>query len=221
MPLITHWTSKDLDALPQIEGVRYEIIDGDLYVSTPPCWTSKDLCRFPADLGLRYEIIDGELYVSTAPSLDHQYTCRRLTAHLDAWCLTTALGEVFPEPGLIFAPDRDVLPDVVWISHQRLQGAEDQAGHLTRAPELVIEVLSPGPTNAYRDREVKLALYSRQEVEEYWIVDPVAQTVNVYRPVEGALVQVEVLGTEDTLTSVLLLPGFSCPVSMLFRQVEG
>ena len=59
MPLIAHWTSKDLDALPQIEGVRYEIIDGELYVSTPPCWTSKDLCRFPADLGLRYEIIDG------------------------------------------------------------------------------------------------------------------------------------------------------------------
>ena len=36
MPLITHWTSKDPDVLPQIEGVRYEIIDGDLYVSTPP-----------------------------------------------------------------------------------------------------------------------------------------------------------------------------------------
>ena len=85
MPLIAHWTSKDLDVLPKIEGVRYEIIDGELYVSTSPCWTSKDLKRFPTDLGLRYEIIDGELYVSTAPSFRHQYAASRLIARLDAW----------------------------------------------------------------------------------------------------------------------------------------
>jgi len=216
MPLITHWTSKDLDVLPQIEGVRYEIIDGDLYVSTPPCWTSKDLDRFPADLGLRYEIIDGELHVSTAPSFRHQYAASRLVEALGAWSRTTGRGIAVATPGLIFAPDRDVIPDVVWISHQRLQGAEDQAGHLTRAPELVVEVLSPGPTNAFRDREVKLSLYSRQGVDEYWIVDPVAQTVDVYRPVAGQLALAGALGTQDTLASALL-PGFSCPVSTLFR----
>jgi hypothetical protein len=44
MPTITHWTSKDLDALPQLEGVRYEIIEGDLYVSTAPSLTHQYTC---------------------------------------------------------------------------------------------------------------------------------------------------------------------------------
>ncbi len=180
-------------------------------------WTSKDLDAFPRDDGTRYEIIDGDLYVSTAPSLHHQYTARRLIAVLDAWRLATPLGEIFPEPGLTFAADNDVIPDLVWISHSRLQDAEDPAGHLTRAPELVIEVLSPGPTNTRRDREIKLALYGRQGVDEYWIVDPLAHTIDVYRQGEGRLAHVDGLTAEDTLTSALL-PGFSCPVHTLFRM---
>jgi Uma2 family endonuclease len=184
MPTIKHWTSKDLDALPSDEWHRYEIIDGDLYVSTAPSW-------------------------------HHQYACRRLTAVLDTWCLAHGLGEVLPGPGLLFASDQDVIPDLVWISQQRLQGALDQAGHLTRAPELVIEVLSPGRTNERRDREVKLALYSRQGVEEYWIVDPLAQTLDLYRQQDGILFHLAHLTRENTLTSPLL-PGFRCPVEDLF-----
>ena len=179
-------------------------------------WTSKDLELLPKNDGKRYEIMNGELYVSTAPSLHHQYTLRRLIAVLDAWSLATALGEIFPEPGLIFADDNDVRPDVVWISHSRLQDAEDPAGHLTRAPELVIEVTSPGPTNTRRDREVKLALYGRQGVDEYWIVDPLARTIDVYRQQAGRLAHVGGLTAADMLTSPLL-PDFRCPVSTLFR----
>jgi Uma2 family endonuclease len=216
MPLITHWTSKDLAALPQIEGVRYEIIDGELWVSTAPCWTSKDLERFPTDLGLRYEILDGELHVSTAPSFRHQYAASRLVEELGAWSRTSGRGMAVCTPGLIFAPDQDVIPDVIWVSHERLQGAEDQAGHLTRAPELVVEVTSPGRANALRDREFKRDLYSRQGVEEYWIVDPLAHTLDVYRQQAGQLVHVEGLSVDDTLTSPLL-PGFGCQVATLFR----
>jgi Uma2 family endonuclease len=181
-------------------------------------WTSKDLEALPQKEGTRYEIIDGELYVSTAPSWHHQYAASRLIALLDAWSRVTGLGEAVVAPGLIFAPDQDVIPDVVWVSRGRLQGALDEAGHLTRAPELVVEVLSPGPTNERRDREVKLALYSRQRVEEYWMIVPLAQTIDVYRQQAGRLAHVGGLTAADTLTSPLL-PGFSCPVSTLFRVV--
>ena len=184
MPTTHYWTSKDLEALPQTEGARYEIIDGELYVSTMPSW-------------------------------HHQYTCSHLTEALNTWSRATGLGMAVGAPGLLFAEDRDVGPDVVWISHSRLQGALDQAGHLTRAPELVVEVLSPGPTNERRDREAKLALYSRQGVDEYWIVDPLAQTIDVYRQVEGRLAHVDGLHAEDTLTSPGL-PGFTCAVAGLF-----
>ena len=154
--------------------------------------------------------------MSTAPSWHHQYAASRLVALLDAWSQTSGLGLAVQTPGLIFAPDRDVIPDVVWVSHQRLQGALDHAGHLTRAPELVVEVLSPGRANAHRDREAKRDLYGRQGVEEYWVVDPVAQTVDVHTRALGVLRHAFTRGAQDTLTSVLL-PGFSCPVHTLFR----
>ncbi|HBY76579.1 MAG TPA: hypothetical protein DEG47_06160, partial [Cyanobacteria bacterium UBA11148] len=47
----------------------------------------------------------------------------------------------------------------------------DEAGHLTAAPELIVEVLSPGVENVRRDQEVKLKLYSSRGVQEYWIVN--------------------------------------------------
>jgi Uma2 family endonuclease len=106
---------------------------------------------------------------------------------------------------------------VVWISHARLDGATDEAGHLRAAPELVVEVLSPGSANERRDREVKLALYSRQRVEAYWIIDRQARIVQVYRRDGDTLRVVTTLGSNDKLTSPLL-PGFSCPVSSLWMS---
>ena len=44
----------------------------------------------------------------------------------------------------------NVVPDVVWISHERLAALMDEAGHLTGAPELAVEVLSPGVERATR-----------------------------------------------------------------------
>ncbi len=82
---------------------------------------------------------------------------------------------------------------------------------MTAAPELVIEVVSPGRENERRDRELKLALYARRDAAEYWIVDWRRRTVDVYRRDAGRLVLVSTLADGDTLTSPLL-PGFSCPL---------
>ena len=60
---------------------------------------------------------------------------------------------------------------MVWISNQRLATLLDNDGHLTGAPELVIEVLSAGGENERRDKEVKLKLYASRGVQEYWIID--------------------------------------------------
>jgi Uma2 family endonuclease len=80
---------------------------------------------------------------------------------------------------------------------------------------LVIEVLSPGSTNERRDREVKLKLYSRRGVLEYWIVDWQARQVEVYRREELALRLASTLYATDPLTSPLL-PGFACGIATLF-----
>jgi Uma2 family endonuclease len=168
------FSSADLELLPDIPGVQYEITDGDLIGSSPTGrrFTTKDLKRFPDFPGVRYEIIDGELHVSRQPLLGHQYACGVIGSALHVWNQEAKLGVAVPAPGLIFAPDNNVAPDVIWISRARLIGAQDRYGHIRRrAPELVVEVLSSGAANARRDRERKLALYSRQGVGEYWIID--------------------------------------------------
>jgi len=177
-------------------------------------FTSADLEQMPDGLD-RYEIIAGELYVSRQPRAEHQYTCSRLGYFLEEWNDQAALGVVLPAPGVIFAEDDDVAPDVIWITRERYEKSLDEAGHLRTAPELVVEVLSPGRANEFRDREAKLDLYSRQGVEEYWIVSFMQRFVEVYRREGGVLRLVNTLRDSNTLESPLL-PGFSCPVSSLF-----
>lgn len=58
-------------------------------------------------------------------------------------------------PGLIFSDSDNVAPDVTWVSYERLAQIQDEAGHFRGAPELVVEVLSPGKANEDRDRDRK------------------------------------------------------------------
>lgn len=183
-------------------------------------YTSADLELLPDMEGVRYEIIEGDMYVSKTPHAYHDYTGARFWSALDEWNGQTGAGMALLTPGLIFSPDNDVVPDVVWINRERLQYALDDAGHLRAAPELVVEVLSPGTVNERRDRELKLSLYSRQGVREYWIADWRLHTVQVYRRQDAALHLVATLGDDDVLTSPLL-PGFSCQVSSLWPPDLG
>jgi len=123
-------------------------------------------------------------------------------------------------PGLIFDDDDDVAPDVVWISRQRLATSLQSDGKLHNAPELAIEVLSPGRANEKRDRELKLKLYSRRGVLEYWVVDWQLRSLEVYRRKQAVLVLASTLYETDILESPVLL-GFCCQVSELFNEIKG
>jgi|SRR5436190_10750428 len=182
-------------------------------------WTSTDLETMPDD-GKRYEIIDGELYVSKQPSWHHQYTCTAMITELENWNRQTRLGQANVAPGLILAEDNDVAPDLVWISNARREIALDEDGKLHAAPELVVEVLSPGRVNERRDREVKLKLYSRRGVEEYWIADWRLRQIDVYRRANLALQLVTTLHESDNLETPLL-PGFSCLIATLFDKLPS
>ena len=177
-------------------------------------WTTADLELFP-DNGNRYEIIDGELFVTRAPHWNHQKVCVRIISPLDSWSQATSLGQVVPAPGIIFGENDNVIPDVVWASNERLPLLLDEAGHLTGAPELVIEVLSAGIENEKRDREFKLKLYSARGVREYWIVDWRNQQVEVYRREQASLKLVATLFNGDELNSPIL-PNFTCAIASLF-----
>jgi Uma2 family endonuclease len=180
-------------------------------------WTIQDVAALPDNEWIRYEIIDGELFVTRSPHHKHQQVTGRIFAALDGWSLHSGLGEASIMPGLIFSDADNVAPDVVWVSHERLAQIEDEAGHFRGAPELVVEVLSPGKANEDRDRLAKLKLYSTQGVKEYWIVDRIVQRIEIYRRAQAQLVMVATLLVGDRITSPLL-PDFSCDVTRLFMS---
>jgi Uma2 family endonuclease len=194
-------------------------------MATTRLFTVDDLANMPDD-GQRYEVIEGELYVTAAPSDEHQGIVTTLTVALGTWQRSDGGGRLRPGIGLIFSRHDGVIPDLVWAAPDQLPGilinpaTGERDGKWHQAPALVVEVLSPGRANAERDRETKLTLYSRRGVREYWIVDPVAQVVEVYRRRDGALILVATLLSDETLTSPLL-PSFALPVADLFEEVKA
>jgi Uma2 family endonuclease len=178
-------------------------------------WTTEDLKLLP-ESSSRYEIIDGHLLMTRAPHWKHQKAIVKASRILDTWAEISQLGETVSTPGVIFDDADNVIPDVIWISRERLTAGVDEEGHFTIAPELIIEVLSPGTQNERRDRETKLKLYAERGVQEYWILDWRIQQLEVYDR-QGALLKLSAtLFAADTLTSKIL-PNFSCVVAEFFR----
>ncbi len=177
-------------------------------------WKSADLDLLP-DNGNRYEIIDGELLVTRAPHWDRQNVIVNLSVALVTWSRSTGLGKVSVTPGIVFSDDDNVIPDLVWISNDRLAHNLDESGHLVAAPELVVEVLSAGSDNERRDREVKRKLYTIRGVQEYWVIDWKKQRIEVFRRDSNSLPLIATLFCSDVLTSPLL-PNFEQSIAEVF-----
>ena len=180
-------------------------------------WTTRDLDAMPDDGGWkRYEIIDGELFVTLPPHIWHQSASGKIQIELELWSRQTQLGQPIQTPGVIFSPTNAVIPDLVWISKDRLAVGVDDAGHLTVAPEIVVEILSAGETNEQRDKEVKLKLYSIYGVQEYWIVNWRLKILDIYRRRNAQLRRVNTLLDGDILSSPLL-PGLAIAIADIFQ----
>ena len=180
-----------------------------------PTLTVTDLDVMPDD-GNRYEVIEGELFVSRAPSLTHQLIVRNIIVLFQGYLEQNPIGIVVPGPGVIFSDYSGVIPDVVFISHQRWN--EIASGdRINGAPELVIEIVSPGAENERRDRIVKRQLYGKYGVKEYWVIDPESRTIEIYRPDQQTLLLVATLTEQDEITCPAL-PGFNGKVSSIFRR---
>ena len=182
-------------------------------------WTVADLEGLPDD-GNRYEIIDGELYVTSAPHVWHQLVVGNVSTALSVWSDQTGHGLTIPGPGVIFSPTDAVIPDVVWVRRDRFPGLLGDDGRLHGAPDLAVEVLSPGTANEERDRVTKRQHYGRWGVQKYWIIDRFARTIEIYRLAEGVLQPVVTLGATDDLSSPFL-PGFSHRVGNLFANLPA
>jgi Uma2 family endonuclease len=184
-------------------------------------WTIADVDAFPQPRDdTRYEIIDGELYVSHQPHYYHQLVDTRLVVELHRWSEESDAGVAVHAPGVIFARDEAVAPDVIWVNRQRFAAILGDDGKFHAAPDLIAEILSPGAANEQRDREAKLGVYSRRGVREYWIASWQDRQIEIYRRQELELRLAATLIEEDTLQSPLL-PGFALPLRKLFADIPA
>ncbi|MBI3402399.1 MAG: Uma2 family endonuclease [Acidobacteria bacterium] len=136
-----------------------------------------DLERWPED-GRRYELYNGEVFEIPSPLPIHQFVLGRLFLALSVYVQTRG-GAVFFAPLDIVLTDYDVVqPDLLLFTPER-QHVLDMQKVTRHAPDLAIEILSPG--TASNDRGRKLRLLARHQVKEYWLVDPKAGAVEVYR----------------------------------------
>jgi Uma2 family endonuclease len=118
--------------------------------------------------------------------------------------------------GVIFDDNNGVIPDLVFATKERMSKALVD-GRFHAAPDIAIEILSPGSGNERRDRHVKRSLYAARGVGEYWIVDPEYRSVELHRRNDvGELVFEKSLRQSDELTCGIL-PGFSVNIDTLFE----
>jgi Uma2 family endonuclease len=129
-------------------------------------YTVDEVLAFPDD-GNRYELVDGELLVTPSPAQPHQI---HLKPHVH-------VARVFFAPAdIIWSPREYVQPDLFVVPAEEVTGDWRDCQTLL----LAVEVVSPSSVRA--DRVTKRRLYQRRRVGTYWVVDPDARLVEVWRP---------------------------------------
>jgi Uma2 family endonuclease len=167
-------------------------------------WSYDDYATL-ADDGQRYEVVDGVLLMAPAPNPRHQGISGRLYFYLYQNIELSGLGRVFYAPlDVQLAPKTVVQPDLLVLLNANLGKITES--HIVGAPDLVIEIASPG-TAAY-DRLSKFQAYAKAGVEEYWIVNPERRSIEVAFLQNGGYVSQGIFQGSDTLPS-RIVPGIA------------
>jgi Uma2 family endonuclease len=178
--------------------------------------TTEDLLALPDQPFKVYELLDGEISVSEHPSLHHQRIVGNLIFLLDNHLIKNPAGKIWFRPGVIFDEYNSAIPDLVFVAKDRI--SQIALGiHIVGAPDLAIEIMSPGSENIRRDQIVKRQTYGRFGVKEYWIVEPIVEIIEISRLQNNVLASVGTFRNADEITSPLL-PDLNFMVKDVFRK---
>src|SRR5688572_14392514 len=178
-------------------------------------FTYEDYALLPEDR--RYEVIDGELYLTPAPTPFHQLVKQRIEQFLLAHVGERRLGEVLDAPCDVVLSRFDILqPDIFFISSRRMGAIGEK--YISDAPDLVVEVLSPGTRK--RDRFLKARQYAHFGVREMWIADPDKKTIEVFVAGAGERFRRESLYAGEEVLRSPLLPGLEVTLARVFAPIR-
>jgi Uma2 family endonuclease len=173
-------------------------------------YTTKDIYELPD--GQRAELIDGTIYDMAPPSRLHQKISTRLVSAIDRYISdNNGKCEVYSAPFAVFLNKDDktyVEPDVSVICDPNKLDDKGCSG----APDWIIEVVSPSSQSM--DYMTKLFKYRTAGVREYWIINPMTETVQIYL-FEG--IEDSVQYTFNDEIPIGIYPGFKITISQLLK----
>jgi Uma2 family endonuclease len=176
-------------------------LDYQAYLSTP-------------EIRRRYDIIDGEFhFMSPSPGWFHQKDLGQVHTLLQRHVEPRRLGHVMVAPlDVIISknPMRTRQPDVLFVSHARLKLIDER---LHSAPDLVVEILSPG--NTAKKAAEKLRDYALIGVKEAWVADRKTGAITVLHPEGGEFRETAVYRPGQRLRSKVL-PQLRLDVDKIF-----
>lgn len=176
--------------------------------------TGDDLLKMPHGAGERYELIEGELVVIAPTGIEHGMTENDVAFPLTLWNRQHDLGRVMTgEVGFYTRGDDHTVraADVAYISYAALPREASLTGYGRVAPDLVVEIISPG--NDADEIEKKTREWLDFGVRMVWNVYPTSQRVHVFTSPDAA----RILNATDRLDGGNVLPGFNIQVSEFFR----
>ena len=162
-----------------------------------------------------YELINGILMRRASPKTDHQRILRRLALAIGAFLEKNSMGEFFFAPFDVFFDDyNQAQPDILFVKNER-SFIIHPTDCVTGAPDLVVEIISPGSVR--QDRVDKKVLYEKFGVREYWIIDPNNRAVEIYILQNDQFAAHQLLEAEGKITSTILV-GLDFDVKDLFFE---
>ncbi len=187
-------------------------------IATPgkKIWTDQAFMALPDD-GQHYEIVNGELVDMGNSGALHGYICSLLLAALMSYILPKKLGVILDSSTAFKMKNGNKRsPDISFFAKERLQGmTELPSGFLEGAPDLAVEVLSPG--NTIEEIDEKIAEYFENGARLVWVISPTQHYVLVYR---SAQEPDRLLKSADSLDGEDVIPGFTLPVADLFQKLS-
>lgn len=160
-----------------------------------------------------YELINGEIVRRASPNSPHQILSEKLSRRMGNFAEEHDLGQVLYAPLDVILDDVSApQPDILFISKARFHVIDPNNG-IVGAPDLIVEILSKG--TGYLDKGTKKDLYEKFQVKEYWIVDLIRRSIEVYALENGRYKLVSFSEEEDRITSGVL-KGFELKLSKLF-----
>jgi Uma2 family endonuclease len=164
----------------------------------------------------RYELINGELTRKQSPTFDHQLISRRIGYAITTYAMNAKAGELLNAPLDVVLDDGNCFqPDILFIKKERFFILDDKEQIIIGAPDLVIEILSK--SSATNDKGVKKDTYEIHGVREYWLVDPVRKSIEVYALQDERYRLVGYYEEEGILKSTVL-EGFEMDIERIFEE---